>query len=552
MEKIDIQREFLRIAGDNGVLGDPQGELSYGYARVSSSTQVEEGASGLPRQLAHIHEAALRDKLYVPFDFLFVDSGFSGFEFENRPAIIKLRYEVSRDKRADHIVIEEIDRLSRNADWHQGYLLAEFMHRGVKTHFWQEPGSELERYIKGYIAQEAMKKEKERMRLGKLYKAMDGRVTATRAAYGYKISDPKDSHYVLHPEEAPIVKMIYDWLTRDRLTLGKISNKLNDMGVPCRRGGVWTPGTIGNMVKSEVYKGWYITNRNTYEIEGYDENGKPQKKWRQRPEDEWIWVPVPAIVSEEQWAESHEVLRSHRTYAKRRSTGEFSNWLLSGLIDCEICHYRFQAARGGTSVKGQLGPIRYYHCGGRWSDRARVMGTACRSPFVRADKLEAVVWEKIKELILDPERVFQVVSEEYTNQQIHDVDSQRSYVTAQIAKLEKAKVKWDLAYGREIIDIDEYGEKVKDIRLKLDSLKKKREQLESEYAKLHAQSNLAEEVRVRLEGLRQGIVPDLPHDAKREIVLILVDKIVFNSETGCGTIFGAIPPTLFDLHSGQK
>ena len=37
-----------------------------------------------------------------------------------------------------------------------------------------------------------------------------------------------------------------------------------------------------NLVKNEVYKGWYITNRLTYELTGYDENGKKKRKWRKR------------------------------------------------------------------------------------------------------------------------------------------------------------------------------------------------------------------------------------------------------------------------------
>ena len=136
----------------------------------------------------------------------------------DRPAFTRLRYEIRSHPRARHLIVEEIDRLSRNADWHQGFLLNEFFKRNIEVHFFNRPGSELERYIRGYMAQEAMKKELERMRLGKIYKAMDGRVTSSRAAYGYEISHPKDSHYVLKQDEASVVKMVYDWMTQDRLT----------------------------------------------------------------------------------------------------------------------------------------------------------------------------------------------------------------------------------------------------------------------------------------------------------------------------------------------
>lgn len=551
MEKIDIKREFQAIAGENSVLGNPNGAIAYGYARVSSAIQADESASGLPRQLRHIHQTALRDSLYIPFELLFVDQGYSGFEFADRPAFTRLRHELRSGKHAEHMVVEEIDRLSRNADWHQGFLLDEFARRKVAVHFYSQPASELERYIKGYMAQEAMSKEKERMRLGKIYKAMDGRVTATRAAYGYQLSDPKDTHYVIDEQEARVVKMVYDWLTSDRKTLYEIATILNDMKIPGRRGGTWSPGTLLNMVKSEVYKGWFITNRNTYEKTGYDDDGKPKRKWRKRPEEEWIRVPVPPLVSEEQWAEAKAVLKSNSTH-KGRHVGEFSNWLLSGLIECDICHYVYQAGRGGVYVKGQLPKIRYYHCGGRWSHRARALEIACRSPYVRAEDLEEAVWAKIEELILHPEQVISFLEAGPLKDRAKEFENQLQYLSTQIVRLKNERTRWDAAYAREILSLDDYEQKVTNIREKLITLEQNRQKIEIDYAKMQQDHDLEKEVRSRLEGLRSGLAPSLPSELKRAIVTILIDKIVFNAETGSGTIFGAIPPTHFELHSARR
>lgn len=551
MEKLDIKREFMNIADGNGVLGNSTGAIAYAYARVSSSVQTEEGASGLPRQLQHIHKAALRDNLYIPFDLLFADQGYSGFEFADRPAFTRLRHELRSGKRADHLVVEEIDRLSRNADWHQGFLLDEFARRKVQVHFYNEPASELERYIKGYMAQEAMRKEKERMRLGKIYKAMDGRITATRAAYGYQLSDPKDTHYVIDEQEGRIVRMIYDWLTNERKTLFEIATTLNNMGVPGRLGGTWSPGTLANMVKNEVYKGWFITNRNTYEKVGYDEDGKPKRKWRKRPEEEWIYVPVPAIVSEEQWHEAREVLKSNSTH-KGRHIGTHSNWLLSGMIECELCQYTYQANRGGSYVKGRTSPIRYYSCGGRWSHRAQALGIACRSPYARADALEEVVWEKIMELILHPERVISFLQNGPITARAKEFENQLAYLDTQIVRMKNERIRWDAAYARDLLTLDDYEQKITNIRQKLSKLEQNRQQLEQDYVKMQQDHDLENEIHRRLESLRAGISADLPDELKRNIVTILVDKIVFNSETGQGTIYGAIPPTIFELHSGRK
>ena len=125
----DLRAEFKKVQ-TGGYLGSPDGEDAYAYLRASSERQVEEGSS-FPRQLESIRKAAERDNLRVPFRLIFFDDGFSGFEFEHRPALLKVRHEVHSAPQATHLLIEDIDRLSRNADWQQGYLLEEFARRGV-------------------------------------------------------------------------------------------------------------------------------------------------------------------------------------------------------------------------------------------------------------------------------------------------------------------------------------------------------------------------------------------------------------------------------------
>lgn len=552
MDKVDLKHEFVNIAGGHHVIGDPSGQSAYGYARVSSLHQSEDGASGLPRQILNIHKAAKKSGLAIRFEDLYVDDGYTGFEFNNRPALTKLRYEVRSNPQAGHLVIEEIDRLSRNSDWHQGFLLDEFSRRNVTVHFYVNPGSELERYIRGYIAQEGMKKDMARMQAGKMYKAMDGRVTATRAAYGYELSDPKDTHYVINEEQAQVVRMMYGWMAEERRTTTWIAHTLNEMGIPGRRGGTWVGGTVLNLLKNEVYKGWFVHNRRAYETAGYTEEGKPIKRWRLRPESEWIWVPVPAIVSEQVWEQAQEVIQHNRVRASKRNAGTCSNWLLSGLIECSICQYVFQAARGGTSKKGQPSPIRYYCCGGRNSARARHLGICCRSPHIHADVIERLIWQKIVDLITQPEQVIEVFEQEFVDNRLAEHGGQIQYLGNKISQLQKEKLRWDTAYAQEVIEVEEYGQKVGGIREQLGKMEKSYSELERQYEQLKHESNLKAEIESRLNGLRQGVSSDLPHDLKRSIVTMLIDKIVLNSETGEGVVYGSVPAMQFEIHSTQK
>ena len=152
----NLKKEFAKYA-TRGYLGNPLGEDAYAYLRASSERQVEEGTS-FSRQIQTVHMTAERDDLRIPFELIFFDDGYTGFEFEHRPALLKLLYEVKTKPRAMHLILEDIDRLSRNADWQQGFLLEEFGRRNIDIHFYINPGSALERYIRGYMAQEEMRK----------------------------------------------------------------------------------------------------------------------------------------------------------------------------------------------------------------------------------------------------------------------------------------------------------------------------------------------------------------------------------------------------------
>src|SRR5215212_3799639 len=144
-----VKDEFDRIAV-NGVLGDPDGKPAYAYLRVSSTGQAEEGRSGFPRQLLHVHEKAHQLHLCITWELVFFDDH-TGFEFRDRPALTALRELIrSLVRPADELVIENLDRLSREASWHQGYLLEEFeKDYKVRVHFWKELPSKLERVVYG-------------------------------------------------------------------------------------------------------------------------------------------------------------------------------------------------------------------------------------------------------------------------------------------------------------------------------------------------------------------------------------------------------------------
>jgi DNA invertase Pin-like site-specific DNA recombinase len=92
-----FQNEFQRYAV-NGFIGDSNGEPAYGYMRVSSKGQAEEGRSGLPRQIERIHLKALEQHVKISWDMIYADDH-TGFEFQDRPQLQKLLSEIRSNNR---------------------------------------------------------------------------------------------------------------------------------------------------------------------------------------------------------------------------------------------------------------------------------------------------------------------------------------------------------------------------------------------------------------------------------------------------------------------
>ena len=540
----DLKAEFSKLATD-GYLGDPDGIDAYAYFRASSERQVEEGSS-FPRQLESVHKAATRENLRIPFELIFFDDGFTGFEFEHRPALLKLRHETKANPRANHLIIEDIDRLSRNADWQQGFLIEEFSRHHIEIHFYINPGSQLERYIRGYIAQEGMKKDIERMRMGNLYKAMDGKVTARRPAFGYIKTHPKDSYYVLHPEESKIMRAIYEKLIYEGQTLYQIAKWLNDAKIPTRfKAGFWTAGTLYQLVKSPVYKGVFYANRNYHVPTGeYNEKGRPKRTNRIRPKEEWIEMEVPAIVTPAEWDIAQETMRRNAKRATRN--GKKGSWLLQGFVKCAICKdYSFVAITGNTKKN----PRRYYGCSSRNSEKVRMLNTACRTPYVYADELERRVWEEIEAVIYDPSIVVRRLDEKVNEEYIVGYQAQLDYIARRLEELTVEKAKFEAAYQRDIYTLDEFEVKMKDIRGKAHALEISKAKVEAMLAETHSIEEkkqvvlkALEKIRIQVEKARseKQLPQEIPFELKRKILATLVEVVWVNSKERTFTIDGEI------------
>src|SRR5262249_60339891 len=112
---------------------------------------------------------------------------------------------------------------------------------------------------------------------------------------------------------------------------------------------------------------------------------------RPRPRDEWIPVPVPAIIDEQTYQHASAQLARNATLSFRNNTR--NDYLLRCLLTCQTCGF----AMFGTTHHATEGRprYRYYQCHGKGCV-CRDRGQRCPRRRVKAGELEAAGWERIK------------------------------------------------------------------------------------------------------------------------------------------------------------
>jgi DNA invertase Pin-like site-specific DNA recombinase len=62
-------------------------------------------------------------------------------------------------------------------------------------------------------------------------------------------------------EEAKVVRMIFDWYVNEEIGTMKISQRLNALGIPPRKGGLWKKSSISHILKNEHYIGKIVLKK---------------------------------------------------------------------------------------------------------------------------------------------------------------------------------------------------------------------------------------------------------------------------------------------------
>src|SRR5919197_3537117 len=385
------------------------GRVAAIYARVSSEGQREQRT--IASQLAGLREHAAGRGLLIADELVFCDEGFSGATLI-RPALERLR-----DRAAEGcfevLLCHAPDRLARRYAY-QVLLLEELARAGVEVVFARgaersgSPEDELLRQFHGMIAEYERAQIRERTRRGKLHRARTGQQAVMAGApYGYRFvkkTDIADGHWEIDESEALVVREIFRRYAEDGCSIGELARWPTGQGIPTGPGKrVRDRSTVWGMLRTPAYRGQAAYGKTKVA----DHHGKPTRTPRARgerrgrrqvrvdePVEQWLFIPVPPLVTDEIFALAQERLHQNAHFAKRntRQPGP-----LQGLVVCRECGYGCYR----TSTRTAKRKIVYYRCTGQDNWR-HPGGRVCHSRPIRADELEPLVWGEVRQLLENP------------------------------------------------------------------------------------------------------------------------------------------------------
>jgi site-specific DNA recombinase len=524
------------------------------YARVSSEAQARDHT--IASQLAALRERIAADGATMDPDHAFVDDGHSGASLV-RPALERLRDAVAAAA-VDRVYVLAPDRLARRHA-HQALLMEEFRRAGVEVAFLNRPigagpEDDLLLQIQGVIAEYERAQILERGRRGRRHAARAGSVSALAGApYGYRyVTRDRGggiARFEVVPEEARVVRLVFAWIGLDRLSLREVGRRLQRAGCRTRSGAPrWWASTLHGMIENPAYTGTAMYGRfhavepkpRLRPVRHYPSHSSRPTTRAPVPREDWVPVPVPAIVDSAVAAAARAQLEENRRRKREQLRGP--GWLLQGLVVCRRCGYAYYGkATPGLSERHRPGAFGYgaYRCIG--SDGHRFDGAAvCANRPVRSDRLERAVWAEVEAVLKEPGRV----ADEY-RRRLGELaaggraDADVGEVERRLGALRRGIGRLIDGYAEGVIERSEFAPRVADLRARVAQLEEQREALADATA---AERDLTL-VMGRLEDFSAEVRDNLDRldwAARREIIRLMVRRVEIDD--GRVEIVFRVPP----------
>jgi site-specific DNA recombinase len=509
------------------------------YPRVSGGAQ-EDGYS-LDTQQAAMLVKARELGWRVRRSNIFQETH-TGEDLFERPVLTRLRQKVAQGD-VEGVLFYDVDRFARDPVWIE-MVTQECFHFGAQVAFVRggddlsrdTPEARVLRMLKGYAAKTELGQLKERVRRGHQARLEAGRLkpSSTGPLYGYRYADADQPdpwkkrpapkvRYVVDEDRAVVVRQIFDWALQS-WTIRAIAFELVRRAVPGPRNNGWSPSMVKKILNETAYYGEAYANRDTRVK--MRQGSRMIRKRVLRPREEWVRYPdgvVPPIIDRDTFDAASRLRAANKRTAARRCTNPERFLLRGGFAICGVCGDRLHVHNESASRRQAT----QYWCTSRKHGRdlpPEERGRHARGVAIRADWLDTAVWERIADLLDNPD----TLTAEIERMRANDL-AETDLAAVERSLLNVARSIDGLTRGLAVVQTDDARAI---LAQQLDVAAAQRRQLQEEQQRvlqrrtgwLDAQRRV-EEVQAWIRELR-GAVEDMSYPLKRKALTALAVRVI--------------------------
>lgn len=482
------------------------------YIRVSTHMQDELSPDAQKRLIL---DHAKKNNIIIPEKYIFLDV-VSGRKAEKRPGFMHM-ISMAKQKPApfEIILVWKYSRFARNQEESIVYKSLLRKQCKVDVESVSEPmmdgpfGSLIERIIEWMDEYYSIRLSGEVTR-GMTEKALRGGYMA-RPPLGYQIVQ-KGEPPVIVPEEAELIRLIYDKYVNESYSLFTLAQYLNARGYKTSRGKSFERRSLEYILQNPVYCGmtrWYRTHNETNEI---------------RDKSEWIIAQGQhePIISKELFDAAQERFQASYRPRGARPAATYRHWL-SGLVKCPICGRTMIAKTVADKRYGKK--YCYFVCYGY------TKGKCLTSASVSSKTLEPEVLEALREASSDTSLSFSVKRRLPANNNADEIALLQKQYERIAVKMERIKE----AYRNEVDTLDEYRENKA-------LLEKEKQALLTRISELTAaeekQDHTSERMLERIQSVYDILVSEqFTNQQKSEAIRSVIEKIVWHRDEKLAELF---------------
>jgi site-specific DNA recombinase len=443
----------------------------YTYIRVSTEMQVD--GYSLDAQKDRLRKFAEYQKMQIVHEYC--DAGKSGKSITGRPEFTQMLDDIASQKDdVDYILVFKLSRFGRNAadvlnslqriqDFGVNLICVE---DGIDS---SKESGKLTITVLSAVAEIERENILVQTMEGRKQKAREGKWNGGPAPYGYRL-DKENESLVIDPDEAEIVRIVYDKFIHTDMGFDSIADYLNDHGYIKNRSrdfelSHFTHGLVKHILDNPVYLGKIAYGKTvTEKIKG------TRDQYHRIGSDDYLLADGrhEAIIDEDTW---------NAAKAKRQATGvawkkTYSlehEHILTGILKCPVCG----AGMSGMVHRyhkrsGEYRDIFYYRCKHR---RRLEDGTKCDfKPTYREEDLNAEVEKIVLDMIHDENFSAFIANKMEEKVDVSNLDAERENLREQLKQAEGAKKKLSEQLDRLDVNDRHYDRKYQDMQDRMDAL----------------------------------------------------------------------------------